>query len=424
MNPKKLARQLLPTSLTTAAETGYRRGRGLVLRARYGFPARGLKVIAVTGTNGKTTTCCLINEVLKAGGLKTALLTTAVIEINGQSRPNLSHRTVPLTAELLKFMAAAKAAKVDYFILEATSQALDQYKFDGIPVTIAAMTNLTQDHLDYHGTMERYATAKAKLFSAAQPKISLLNRDDDWFGYFRDRVNGEFSSYGQSPKSDARINGVHLSSEGSDWDLALNSGSLRLRSNLTGLFNVYNASLAALIGHKIGLAPKQIITGITAVKYVPGRMESIDEGQPFTVLVDYAHTPDALERVLQAARQVTTGRVLVVFGATGDRDKGKRPIMGQIACSNADQVFLTDDETYTETGDKIRQDVKAGMANLAKVTEIADRRQAIAAAFKAAKPGDIVILAGIGHQVTRTMGKTEEPWDEREVARELLRTAA
>lgn len=423
MNPKKLVRKVLPKQAIRTAEETYRKGRIYALQLKSGMPARGMRVIAVTGTNGKTTTCCYINEVLKAGGYKTAMFTTAVIELAGQSRMNTSHRTVPLTGQLLAFFKQAKAAGVDFVVLEVTSQALHQHKVLGIPIEIAVMTNLTQDHLDYHKTMEQYAAAKARLFSAyLHPKFSVLNADDEWFDYFRKRSVGRVVAYGQAPQATVRVQHVQLTGQGSLWELAEHGAVLGLETKIPGAFNVQNATAAACVGKLLGLSPEQLQDGVRALQHVPGRMQSIEEGQPFTVLVDYAHTPDALQNVLQAARDIAKGKVRVVFGATGDRDPLKRPTMGKVAAEYADMTYLTDDETYTENGDAIRAAVRAGLEDAkGPFTEIADRRAAIAQSFQDAQPGDVVVLAGIGHQDYRNMGGKPLPWDERTIARELLK---
>ena len=417
MNPKKLIRKVLPKSGIRAAEESYRKGRVYALQARAGFPAKGLRVIAVTGTNGKTTTANYINAMLKSAGQRTALFSTAVIEMDGVSHLNRTHRTVPLTRELIAFFKQAKDAKVNFVIMEVTSQALDQHKMLGMPVEVAVMTNLTRDHLDYHKTMERYAAAKARLFSDyMRPKLVVLNRDDSWYDYYRGQAVGKVTTYGESVESDARISTIRLQATGSSWKLS----DTKLLTTLPGKFNVLNASAAATVGMLLGLTEQQTRQGIAALHAVPGRMEVIDAGQNFGVIVDYAHTPDALENVLTAARGIATGKVRVVFGATGDRDATKRPIMGEVTTRLADMVYLTDDETYTEDGATIRAEVRSGMLSKNYV-EIADRSEAIKIAFRDTKPGDIVILAGIGHQDSRNMGGESVAWDERDVARELLK---
>ncbi len=425
MHPKKLVRRVLPAKGILLAEESYRKGRIYSLQARFGFPAKGLRVIAVTGTNGKTTTCCFINEMLRGAGYKTAMYTTATIELDGVATPNKTHRTLPLTEQLLRFLRDAKKAKVDFVVLEVTSQALDQHKLTGIPIEIAVLTNLSQDHLDYHRTMNNYAAAKARLFNDyMKPDFCVLNADDEKYDYFMLQSAGQVVSYGQGSDSTELIKHVKQDSKGMSWSLMNGERPLDLKIQLSGLFNVYNASAAAAVGLLLNIQPVVISKGIAALKLVPGRMESVEAGQPYKVWVDYAVTPDALAKVLEAGKQAATGKVSLVFGATGDRDKSKRPIMGEVAAKHADRIYLTDDETYKEDPESIRREVYAGIQNAKgqnKTQEIADREQAIKTAFAEAKKGDVVILAGIGHQDSRNMGGKTIPWDERQIARKLLK---
>jgi UDP-N-acetylmuramoyl-L-alanyl-D-glutamate--2,6-diaminopimelate ligase len=425
MNPKKLVRKILPAKGIKLAEETYRKSRIYALQAKYGFPAKGLRIIAVTGTNGKTTTCSYINEMLKAAGKTTAMYSTATIEMAGKVEPNKTHRSVALTGQLLEFLTKAKKAKVDFVVLEVTSMALHQHKLVGIPIEVAVMTNLTQDHLDYHGTMERYAEAKSRLFNTyMKPKICILNADDEYYDYFLTESAGEAVSYGQNVESSYRIRNVTVGAKGgSAWQLKHGKQNLDLHTQLSGLFNVYNASAAVAVGVDLGLEPDAIRKGIDQLALVPGRMERVNAGQDFTVWVDFAVTPDALKKVLEAAQEVATGKVSLVFGATGDRDRTKRPIMGQVAAKCADRIYLTDDETYTEDPEAIRQAVYGGIKQargIPKTKIIPDRLEAIKTAFKEAKKGDVIILAGIGHEDSRNMGGKSIPWDEREVARKLL----
>jgi UDP-N-acetylmuramoyl-L-alanyl-D-glutamate--2,6-diaminopimelate ligase len=296
MNPKKVVRKVLPKSAVKMAEEGYRKGRLGAVHARYGFPARGLKVIAITGTNGKTTTCLLINALLKSAGFKTALFTTAVIEIEGKARANVSHRTVPLTADLFRFLKQAKDKRVNYVILEVTSQALHQHKVWGIPIEVAVITNLTQDHLDYHKTMENYAAAKARLFNNyMKPKHAIFNRDDEWFQYFYDQAVAKDMTYGKDTKSDLKIIKRELNSDGSQVALDYKDQAIVYHTHLVGEFNVYNSAAAAGVGLVLGLNPDSIAKGLASLEGVPGRMELVKAGQSFAVVVDYAHAPDALK---------------------------------------------------------------------------------------------------------------------------------
>ncbi len=426
MNPKRVVRKLLPGRAVHTAEESYRKGRIYALQTLKGFPARKLRIIGVTGTNGKTTTCALINAMLKSAGKRTAMFTTAVVEMDGQQTINVEHRTVPITSDLLNFLKTASKKKVDFVILEITSQALDQHKLLGIPVEIAVMTNLTQDHLDYHGTMEQYAAAKARLFNRyAKPKISLLNHDDEWFEFFEKESVDRVESYGLTAGSSLKISNITTDTNGSKFDLARGDSKTKFSTHLVGKFNVYNAAAAAGVGLLLGLEAKTVAKGVASLESVPGRMEDVDGGQDFSVIVDYAHGPDALEKVLRAVGEITKGKVIVVFGATGDRDKSKRPLMGKVVTQHADRIFLTDDETYSEDPEAIRQAVFGGIKSAGgdKKTEvISDRREAIRAAFKSAEKGDSVVLAGIGHQNHRVMAGKKEPWDERQIALEELKS--
>ena len=425
MNPKNIARKILPKRGARFAEESYRKSRLWLVQARYGFPAKGARVVAVTGTNGKTTTCLLINEMLKSAGYRTAMLTTAVTELNGVAKANITHRTVPLTADLMRFFKQARQSKADFVVLEVTSQALHQHKTAGIPVEVAVMTNLSQDHLDYHHSMEEYAAAKARLFNGyMKPKVCVLNHDDEWYDYYAKQSAGRVVSYGRKSGSTLLMKSVHTTAAKTEIATTSNGRSAKLTTSLVGTFNAYNAAAAALAGLQLGLNTPEVRKGVAALKTVPGRMEQVDAGQKFKVIVDYAHTPDALQNALETLQGVAKkGRVLVVFGATGDRDKQKRPVMGAVAARYADRIFLTDDETYTEDPAAIRKAVMEGIRDAGgenKTTEIGDRRKAINAAFKEARAGDVVLLAGLGHQDYRAMAGGKQPWDERDVAKGLL----
>lgn len=424
MNPKKIARKVLPKKGARLAEEVYRRGRVYGLQAVHRFPARGMRVIGVTGTDGKTTTSNFINEMLKSVGYKTAMYTTAVIEINGEKQPNLTHRTVPLTAELVSFFKRVKAANVDFVVMEVTSMALHQHKMNGIPIEVGVMTNLTQEHLDYHKTMENYAAAKALLFNKyTHPKYAVLNHDDEWYEYFKSQAVGQVISYGQNKDSFVQITGVKLSNRGGDFTLKIGDESAKSHIQLIGEFNVYNASAAAGVGAALGLSVKQIAKGIGELQSVPGRMESLETGKKFQVIIDYAVTPEALQNVLTSVKKATTGKVAIVFGATGDRDKTKREPMGEVAGKLADRIFLTDDETYTEDPASIRASVMQGINKVKaerKTTELDDREEAIKQAIAEAKAGDIIVISGMGHQKDRNMGGKLVAWSDAEIAQKYL----
>ena len=423
---KKLARRVIPKESIANAEASYRLNKAKAANALRRHPAQGMHVVGVTGTNGKTTTCAFINEVLKAGGKKTAVYTTAFTEIAGKRTANKTHMTVASAWSVQKFFAKAKKAGADWVVLEITSHALDQYRIYGVPIEIAVVTNLSQEHLDYHKTMENYAAAKARLITEFNPKTTVLNADDEWFEYFGRKVKNKLVTIGTG-NANTQIKELKLNPDGTKYNLVSPKFSIPLNVHLVGDFNAYNSAMAAAVGQAVGLSVKQIQEGINNVKVVPGRLESINAGQDFAVLVDYAHTPDAIENVLKAAKSVTRGRVIIVFGATGTgehrSDTTKRVPMGRVAGKYADYSYITDDETYLEDPANIRKDVIKGVIDAGgkdKYIEIGDRYQAITQAFKDARSGDVVILAGIGHQDYRAMGGKKEHWDERVIAREIL----
>lgn len=420
----KVARKVLPKRSVKKLEESYRKGRVRIVRNRYGSPAKNLKVIAVTGTNGKTTTLCYLNEILKEAGYKTAMFTTAVIEINGRSKINDLNATVPTTDQIMRFFRDAKNAKVDYTLLEVTSHALDQHKLDGVPIHAAVMTNLTQDHLDYHKTMEAYAEAKGKLF-AGEPEFIVLNQDDKWFEFYDQYAAGaQKMTYGISESAEAKIDNTRLYRLGSEATVVFDHQTkLDLATALPGTFNIYNMIAAATTAYLLGVATNDIIEGVANLEAVPGRFERVATGQQFDVVVDYAHTPDALEKFLGATKAITKNRVILVFGATGDRDKGKRPIMGEVASRLADRIILTDEESYDEDPEAIRAAVMKGIEDAggsAKTTEIADRHEAIKKALSVAKKGDIVAITGMGHEKFRIINGKRLPWNDADVVRELL----
>ena len=417
-------RKALPHGAVRHLEETYRRGRVQLISARYGHPARGLKVIAVTGTNGKTTTINYINEILKEAGHKTAMFSTAVIEIDGQRKINDLNMTVADTATMQQFFRDAKQAKVDYVVLEITSIALQQHKLDGTPILAAVMTNLTQDHLDAHGTMEKYAAAKAKLFQL-EPEFIVLNRDDAWFEYFNQfPASAQKITYGKHEDAEAKITHTKLYKKGSEATIVVDhQNKLELATALPGEFNIMNMTAAAATAYVLGVARKDIVEGVANLEGVPGRFERVVEGLGYDVIVDYAHTPDGLEKLLEAARAITKNRVILVFGATGDRDKEKRPIMGEIAARLADRIFLTDEESYNEDPTAIRKAVRAGIEQSghdAKLTEVADRRDAIEKALQVATKGDTVLVTGMGHEQFRIIAGNRIPWNDADVIREIV----
>lgn len=417
-------RRALPDNLTHLVEEVYRKSRVRLVSARYGDPARTLKVIAVTGTNGKTTTANYLNEILKAGGFKTAMFTTAVIEVAGDRQLNDLNATVASVERMQRFFRDAKRAMVDFVVLEVTSHALQQHKLDTVPMECAIMTNLTQDHLDYHGTMENYAAAKGLLF-ALRPRYVVLNRDDEWFDFFNAFEAGEQKiTYGADETAECRISRVKLYKRGSEARVVIDHQTkLDLATALPGKYNVYNMAAAVAAAYLFHVKLEDIIEGVANLEEIPGRFERIETDKPYDIVVDYAHTPDALQQLLEATRTLTKNRVILVFGATGSRDKTKRPIMGGIAAKLADRIIVTDEESYNEDPGQIRTMLIDGIASAkgeGKTEEIPDRRDAIAKALKIARRGDTILVTGMGHEQYRIVDGERLPWNDGDVIRELL----
>ncbi len=418
-------RKLLPSDAVHTIEDAYRKARVHALSARYGNPAKQLRVIGVTGTNGKTTTVNYLNEILKEAGHKTAMFSTAVIEIAGNARRNDLNATVASTQKMQEFFRDARNARVDFVVMEFPSHAIHQHKLATVPVEMAIMTNLTQDHLDYHKTMEAYAEVKGRLF-AKQPKYIVLNRDDAWFDYFNKFPAGlQKITYGEHADAEAHIEKIKLFRKGTEATVLVDHQTkLELATALPGKFNAYNMTAAVAAAYLLGIKLNDIVEGVANLEAIPGRFERVAEDLPYDVVVDYAHTPDGLEKLLVAAQGITKNRVILVFGACGDRDKGKRPIMGEIAAKYADRIFLTDEESYNENPAEIREQIYAGIEQAKgtiKTTEIADRREAIEKALKVATKGDMILVTGMGHEVYRIVDGKRIPWNDADVIRELLK---
>ncbi len=365
----------------------------------FGRPSEELVVAGVTGTNGKTTTTFLLCSILEAAGLRPGLLGTVESRVGGELRP--AARTTPEAIDIQRMLREMLDAGNRSCVMEATSHGSEQRRLDRIRFDVLVFTNLTQDHLDFHGTMERYFEAKRRLFLEGRPPAAVNSADEWGRKLLADRPDA--LTYGFAPDAKVGPN-------------ALDGIGLRLR----GRFNVENALGAMAAARLLGVADAVIARGLEAVSGVPGRFESVDGGQPFEVVVDYSHTPDSLENVLRAARELTEGRVICVFGCGGDRDRGKRPVMGGIASRLADVPIVTSDNPRSEEPEAIIAEIVAGMGPGAEVD--ADRRSAIARAVELAEPGDVVVIAGKGHEQGQEFKEGRKvPFDDREVAREALR---
>jgi UDP-N-acetylmuramoyl-L-alanyl-D-glutamate--2,6-diaminopimelate ligase len=386
----------LPVSQLVVADT--RTAMAAAADAFFGEPTRELTVAGVTGTNGKTTTTFLLYAILAAAGRRPGLLGTIECRVGGERRPAV--RTTAEAIDLQRTFREMLDVGDRSCAMEATSHGSELRRLDGVRFSALVFTNLSQDHLDFHGTMERYFDAKRRLFLEGRPPAA-INIGDSWGR----RLTAD--------RPDALTFG--LTDEAEVGPGALEGIDLKLR----GRFNVENALGAVAAGRLLGLPDEAIVTGIESVTGVPGRFESIDEGQPFTVVVDYAHTPDSLENVLRTARDLAEARVLCIFGCGGDRDRGKRPVMGRLARELADVAIVTSDNPRSEEPLAIIEEILAGSGPDVEVEP--DRRAAIARAVEQAEPGDVVVIAGKGHEQGQEFRDRKIPFDDREVAREALR---
>ena len=376
----------------------------------FGRPSAELTIAAVTGTNGKTTTAFLLHAILDAAGLRPGLLGTIECRVGGRARP--LERTTPEAIDLQRLLREMLAAGDRSCAMEASSHASAQHRLDCVRFDALVFTNLTQDHLDFHGTMERYYEAKRRLFADGVP--AAVNVGDPWGRRLAQELGGALT-FGLADDAEVRPDELELGPDGA----TLRVGDLRLRTRLRGRFNVENVLGAVAASRLLGLPDDAVAAGVERLAGVPGRFEAVDEGQPFTVLVDYAHTPASLENVLRAARDLAAGRVLCVFGCGGDRDREKRPLMGAVAERLADVAVVTSDNPRSEDPHAIIAEVLAGTDGRVEVEP--ERREAIAAAVAAAREGDVVVIAGKGHEQGQEVAGRKLPFDDREVAREALR---
>jgi UDP-N-acetylmuramoyl-L-alanyl-D-glutamate--2,6-diaminopimelate ligase len=383
----------------------------------FGDPTATLQTVGVTGTNGKTTTAFLVRSLLDAGGVQSGLLGTVKSVIGGVEHEVV--RTTPEAIDLQRTFKAMLDAGDRACAMEVSSHALELHRSDSIRFAAAVFTNLTQDHLDFHGTMEDYFAAKRRLFVHAEPGLAVINVDDPYGRRLADELDRPIT-FGLDSEATYRATGVDSDIGGSRFRVEGPDGDIELRSPLWGRFNVYNALGAFAATRALGVPAAAAADAIGAAPQVPGRFEAVDEGQPFAVLVDYAHTPDSLENVLVAARELTDARVHVVFGCGGDRDRGKRPLMGEIARRLADRVVVTSDNPRSEDPEAIIAEILAGAGD--GVGWNVDRRAAIAETIAGAEPGDVVVIAGKGHEQGQEFaGGSKIPFDDRVVAREVLR---
>ncbi len=396
-----------------------------VAQRYYRSPDRDLQVVGVTGTNGKTTVTHLTKLFLN-GEHRVGLIGTINYDLGLRTVP--SFRTTPESLDIFGMMAQMRDAGCRQAVMEVSSHGIDQQRVRGLQFEAAVFTNLTRDHLDYHRTLEEYFQVKERLFTGAtgsRPRVAVVNLDDPYGRKLAEKLGSPGSgvrlvTYGESPRAMVRAEEVRLGFKDTELRVAWPQNAMAVRSPLIGRYNVSNLLAAAAAAWSLGRDPAAFLPRLPGFKGVPGRMERIEEGQPYNVLVDYAHTDDALRNALGMLRPITPGRLLVVFGCGGNRDRSKRPLMARVVQEYADFAFATADNPRSEPLERIFEDMKAGVTAPGKIAWIEDRRRALSVALDGAREGDCLLVAGKGHESYQEFADTVIPFDDRQVVRELI----
>jgi UDP-N-acetylmuramoyl-L-alanyl-D-glutamate--2,6-diaminopimelate ligase len=431
---RRIVKFFIPTKLFRAIEPYGHLLEAIVMNIRYGFPARNLKVIGVTGTDGKTTTTTMIWSMLKDAGFKAGYMTTIGYGSHKKQRLNHVHMTTMQSGPMLRRMKELKKEGIEWLVLETTSHALAQNRVWGIPYSVAVMTNVGHEHLDYHGTFERYRDAKRKLFQKTNAnhnglQVGVINAEDPSGPQFAVEVPRPLR-YGVN-HGDIQAFDVKTTSTGSHYLVRRGDDTWHINVNVPGSFNVYNSLAAVCVGIALNLTNEQIERGIDSLKAVAGRMTSVEEGQPFSVIVDFAHTPDSFEKLLSDMRASTKKphRLIVLFGSAGRRDERKRAIQGEIAGKYGDVVVVTEEDDRDADGLGIMNQIAEGAEKSGKTRDkdlflVHDRTEAITFALSQAKKVDTVMLLGKGHEKTIERAHGEDPWDEVAEAKKAIQAAA
>ena len=396
-----------------------------------GFPASSLSMVGVTGTNGKTTTTMLIEHILQKAGKETGLIGT-IAQRTSKGELRSSVMTTPESVELVKVIREMNDLGAKYVVMEVSSHALELHRVAGIPFRVAVFTNLTQDHLDFHPTMEAYGNAKGKLFSrlgnAFMPQadgglqVAVVNADDEWSHRYASDTVQQVITYGIQKPADVQATEVQVKAEGVAFHLVSFAGVADIQLQMTGRFSVYNALAAIAASLALGIGLEETVAALEEVQGVPGRFERVNAGQDFSVIVDYSHTPDSLENALATIHEFCEGKIITVVGCGGDRDRKKRPLMAQIAASYSDFTVLTSDNPRTEDPEAIIDDMEAGLDESLrnKYTRLVRREEGIRYAIHQAKPGDVILIAGKGHETYQIIGTTKYDFDDRMVAARII----
>ena len=410
-----------------------RRALGLMASTLFAHPSRELGVIGVTGTDGKTTTTTMIQQMLLSAGRTAGSMSTVDIRVGDDVDVNETRQTTLEALEIQEHLARMRDRGQKYAVIESSSHGLALQRVVGVDYDVAVFTNIAHEHLDFHKTIEAYREAKASLIdlTAASAdkgieKTAVLNRDDPSYAYLVSRPIARRITYGIQMDADLKASRVDLTPEGLRLEASTPLGQLAVRLKLSGRWNAANALAAAAAGVAVGLTLDEIRDGLEHFSGVSGRMERVDLGQPFAVIIDYAHTPQSLEKVLRELRPITKGKLIAVFGSAGDRDREKRPWMGEIAARLSDYAVFTNEDPREEDAMTILDEIASGAEEVGwqegdNYTRIEDRRQGIAHAVRRARPGDTILLAGKGHERSILIGRGKEPWDERAAAEDAIR---
>jgi UDP-N-acetylmuramoyl-L-alanyl-D-glutamate--2,6-diaminopimelate ligase len=429
MGLRTVVKKFIPTQLFPKIEPYGHLAEAVLFNTLNGFPARNLKIIGVTGTNGKTTTSFLIHRMLHDAGYKVGLMTTVAYGAGDNIKPQMEHMTSVPVPQLMKRLKWMKSQGVEWLVLETTSQALAQNRVWGVPYSLAVMTNITHEHLDYHKTFENYRDAKKKLFVLTNKnkkglRGGVINADDPSADLFVAAIRNPLT-YGIK-KGELRAENIKLTASGSTFDACIGDTRSKIICHLPGSFNIYNSLAAVAAGQFAGLKQEEIEKGIAALKSVEGRMNTVDEGQDYEVIVDYAHTPDSFEKLFKDIKPVVKGKLIILFGSAGRRDEAKRPIQGELAGKYGNEVIITEEDDRDKDGNQIMDEIAAGAEKAGKkrgtnlFLEL-DRTKAIQLAISHAEKGDTVLLLGKGHEKTIERADGEHPWDEIGATQKILK---
>ena len=408
----------LPVELPQVLVEDARAAMSYMAQCFYGYPARGMRGVGITGTKGKTTTSFLVREIAQHAGYKVGLMGTVCTSIGDKEEP--ASLTTPDPIVVQSLLARMRDAGCDFYVMEVSAHALDLRKLVGMQFDQGVFTNFSQDHLDYFGTMETYRKAKEKFFTPFYIRHAVVNADDEAAPHMLGKV--ETTTFGVSKPADAYANDIEIHESGVSFVMSWKDVRLPLHLHISGIFNVYNSMAAAVACLEMGMDPEKVKEGLEAVTVVPGRIEPLPTHTPYRVILDYAHSPASLESILKTIREFTRGRLICLFGCGGGRDKEKRPIMGEISGRLADFSILTSDNPRLEQPMDILNAIEAGIKPTgAPYVVIENRREAIRYAMQMGKPGDVIVLAGKGHETYQDIGGQKLPFDEKVVVRELLR---